>query len=118
MDILCYFFYPCSTSIEYDCADGYYSTGGASVCTICQAGKACPNKDGSGIADCLPGSYALAGSTSCTDCPAGYACPTTTSDQQVACQPGSYSLGAQTSCTLCSAGRSVTFYLGYLDFTV
>ena len=48
-------------AVELDCAPGTVSTGGNTTCTVCPAGKYCPNTDGTGIGSCLPGQYSLPG---------------------------------------------------------
>jgi hypothetical protein len=91
-------------------AGTFSSVSGATSCTNCDAGYACPAGSTSGTpvaAMCPAGKYSLAGATSCSNCDAGYACPSgSTSSTPVAaiCPAGKYSVSGATSCSDCDAG--------------
>ena len=48
---------------------GYYSSAGASNCTICSAGDDCSNP--AATTPCAAGTYSNQGDSGCTNCPAG-----------------------------------------------
>lgn len=89
-----------STSKQYNCPIGTFSTGSATECTLCGANKFC--SDPTQEQNCPTGNYASAGSTFCTPCPAGYDC--TDPGNLAQCNVGSWSLLGQSTCSLCAAG--------------
>lgn len=93
-----------SMAVELACRPGTYSSEGAQNCTVCPAGKQCPDTFGVGIRDCQAGEFSIGGCTKCTECPKGYACPNTTMNYMIKCDPGSYATGKKTECTKCRAG--------------
>jgi len=65
-----------SLAVVIDCAPGTVSTGGNTTCTVCPAGKYCPNTDGTGIGSCLPGQYSLPGGCQrCCETNVLFCCP-------------------------------------------
>ena len=76
--------------VPVQCPPGYYTNSlTATTCTICPAGKSCPNVDGSGINDCAAGQYSEMGNyQGCIDCPIGFYCPSTTLPLKLQCSAG------------------------------
>lgn len=86
------------------CDKGTWSNDGATSCTVCPAGWACPSTEGNATnAVCDPGFYSFSRSLVCTECPAAYKCNTTTA-APLPCEPGFYSLAGSTNCAAVPAG--------------
>jgi len=82
-----------TVSTRVACSPGSFSVGGESVCTVCPAGFACPNADGSGIEECEGGvTYSTGGQIACSPCQVGYACSKAT---HIPCGAGTYSADAE-----------------------
>ena len=72
------------------CANGSYSTRGASACSLCAEGSYAPRS----------------GSTACLECGRNHYCPIRGSDAPVHCAPGSYMFtNGATQCLLCEIGK-------------
>eukprot|EP01022_Parablepharisma_sp_SALTPOND_P023128 TRINITY_DN47_c0_g6_i1.p1 TRINITY_DN47_c0_g6~~TRINITY_DN47_c0_g6_i1.p1 ORF type:complete len:4331 (-),score=484.04 TRINITY_DN47_c0_g6_i1:2741-15733(-) len=92
-----------------DCPAGTYSVGAATSCTVCDPGKKCPNKDGTGIVDCASGYYSLPGSIDCTPCPVGKYCPSKTRPLEKECDAGYYAPNTgMHECSKCPANKDCT----------
>jgi hypothetical protein len=80
------------------CADGFFSLGAATECTLCSAGSFCVD----GIESiCFPGFASFAGQRACSPCAAGSACVGGVSSL---CATASYSGPQQSFCTVCPSG--------------
>ena len=66
---------------------GSYSIEGAQYCTICPAGKHCPDTNNATELPCPAGFYSFGGSFVCFQCPSGWKCPKTDGSGNARCLP-------------------------------
>ena len=82
------------------CPRGFYSAAGATVCTECEAGYACPNPYASEKLTCTDGYYSARGSLNCYPVPS-HMMTSATSARPYMCEFRHWSMLASSACAVC-----------------